>query len=101
MGLGKPVPGEVESLPTSLYKSAKIEHHMFALCLGHNGGHFTIGNYDGSLNYEEPLFIPYSGSALFTLKLESLVIWDTAIDITGGYGNAVVDSGTTIVQLPA
>ena len=102
MGLATPVPSEVDSLPTALFKAGKVENHMFALCLGHDGGHFTIGNFDESIHLNEsPRFLDYAGGALFTLKLHSIVLWETSIDISGGYSNAVLDSGTTIVQMPA
>lgn len=104
MGLAKPVPSEVDSLPSALFKAGKVQHHMFALCLGHDGGHFTIGDFDKTLHLgeeKEPQWVEYSGGALFTLKLHSIVLWDTSIEISGGYANAVIDSGTTIVQTGA
>ena len=102
MGLGKPLPSEVDSLPTALFKAAKVENDMFALCLGHDGGHFTIGNFDDSLHLDgaQPLFLNYQGGSLFTLPLHTIVLWGTSIDISGSYSNAVVDSGTTLVQMP-
>lgn len=97
MGLGKPQPSEPISLPTAAFQQGRVDRHLFALCLGHDGGYFSIGGYNETLHLEDPVFLPYSGGALFSLHLSQVLVWDQAIDLDSP---TVVDSGTTIFQMP-
>lgn len=35
------------------YRQGRINKNLFSLCFGHNGGFFTIGDYDTSIQFPE------------------------------------------------
>ena len=97
MGLGKPNSYEPVSLPTAAFQQGVVDRHLFALCLGHNGGFFSIGGFNSSSLQQQPVFLNYSGGSLYMLQLTQIELWDT--EISADY-YAIVDSGTTLVQMP-
>ena len=97
MGLAKPFPGMPASLPTAAFEQARVDRHLFALCFGHDGGHFSIGGFNSTLFLEKLDFVKYSGETLYELHLSVMVIWDQIVEVNQPAG---IDSFMKLTQIP-
>lgn len=100
MGLAKPTGGSVVPIYSHLYDQGLVEHLEFTLCLGKNGGKFTIGGYDDKLKVHPDLpvtWIPLQKTSKFYITLEAVTIGDR--NLTSPPKKAMIDSGTTFSYL--
>lgn len=84
-----------------LYEAKLVDKREFALCLGQNGGKFTIGGYDESIqaNQEErvewfPLNQPLSH---YKIPLQKVKVGN--LDFPNPPATGFVDSGTTFAYM--
>ena len=79
-----------------------IEHRMFSLCLGKNGGYFQIGGFDKQGHLEEVkwanMFQNYSLS--YKINLEGVSLNGHLIKGSSKFYIGSIDSGTTFAQFP-
>ena len=78
-----------------------IENESFALCLGKNGGRFTLGGYDETLSIGPMQWFNVSSTGHFNLMLDGIYIGSTYIEDSESYKFGFLDSGTTFSQIPA
>ncbi|KAG9032898.1 hypothetical protein FS842_004024 [Serendipita sp. 407] len=65
------------------------------------GGQFTIGGRNTSLYDGDIKFIPISQQSYWTIPLDSIVVSsNTTLSMTGSYGRAIADTGTTLIAGP-
>ncbi len=79
---------------------SKVPHNVFSLCLGQNGGYFSLGGLNTTLHLDELKYIPFVDDSSYTVKLQSLSLNDQKLNIDFRNFGALVDSGTTITYFP-
>ena len=82
-----------------LLNNAVIKQNVFSLCLGQNGGVFSLGGIDSTLHDREQKvqFLNYKVDELYKLELESLFVGDVRISAKVPAG---LDTGTTNTYFP-
>lgn len=78
-----------------------VDKVEFALCLGANGGRFTIGGYEESIqaNPEDRVeWFPMNQPLVhYKIPLQKVMVGNT--EIPGGPTNGFIDSGTTFTYM--
>jgi Eukaryotic aspartyl protease len=93
LGLFPHKPGQPESLLEHLWKSEKRK--AFSLCLSEKGGEMQIGNLLDSSFLTSPMVM----GKFYTVFPQKLKIGEESIN--GKFGDAILDSGTTLTYFPS
>ena len=100
--MGLSTAGNLKSKPIyyHLYDQKLVEHLLFSLCFGHNGGKFTVGGYDENLLIEKNKAIEWTSllnGNQFKISLKKYKVGN--IVMPNSPSKAFVDSGTTFVYM--
>jgi len=88
--------GHIKPIYTQLYEQKLVENNEFSLCLGKNGGKFSIGGFNESLLIHPDLPVEWSplhSTGKFIIHIDSVYIGDKKLK--GAPSSAMIDSGTT------
>ncbi len=94
------------SFTSVLYKLKIIPKNMFSLCLGKDGGYFSIGEILNEAHYNNNItYLKLYNDGFYTINLINVKINSKVIEINkkNNYSNkysSIIDSGTTISCFP-
>ena len=103
MGLQK----SEKSFPSILYKLKIIPKNLFSLCLGNNGGYFSVGEILNEAHYNNNniTYLKLYHDGFYKVNLINVKINDKIIEVSENDNlinshNSIIDSGTTISYFP-
>ncbi|DBA04972.1 TPA: hypothetical protein N0F65_006974 [Lagenidium giganteum] len=97
MGLGN----NKETIMSYMLKEKRVEHNIFSLCFGENGGNMVLGGIDHSIHQTAISYTKLLGgdSGWFPVKVKGIRVGDRNVDVAPSSLNTgkgvIVDSGTT------
>lgn len=91
----------VNPLLDELVESGKVNHDIFSICTGKDGGVLTLGGsnsdlYEGSLSY-----VPLERSSrmlFYLVSVSKALVGGNAVDLPY-FSSAIIDSGTTLIVI--
>ena len=83
-----------------MYNNNRISNNIFSLCLGKNGGFFSVGSYNSSYHKKNSSIktVKMTGKAFYEVKFNKIIVSNNTSTISDG--NFIIDSGTTISFFP-
>lgn len=76
--------------------------NAFSMCMGPNGGVFTLGGVDNYYSSGEMVYTPITKESYYVIEMEDIVVGNTSIGVQSWVYNdnmTIVDSGTTYILL--
>lgn len=85
-----------------MYEQHLIEHKIFSLCLGKDGGYFQLGGFDSTRHLSKnvswiPLVKEYHA---YTIQLKGIKMNGHMMGNTHIFTAGIIDSGTTFTYVP-
>mmetsp|Transcript_8130 Transcript_8130/g.22067 ORF Transcript_8130/g.22067 Transcript_8130/m.22067 type:complete len:555 (-) Transcript_8130:128-1792(-) len=78
-----------------------IDKAVFSMCLAEEGGLLTVGGYNSSIHLPgDILWLPLVVRSYYAIQLSQVAIEGGGVVLDGGFGQTIVDSGTTYTYLP-
>ena len=85
-----------------MYDQHLIEHKMFSLCLGKDGGYFQLGGFDATSHLTKNVsWIPLvKENHAYTIQLKGIRMNGHMMGSTHIFTAGIIDSGTTFTYVP-